>query len=451
MIPQRSGARVGIAVSGGADSVALFRTFHELANERGWALVVLHVNHQLRGAESDGDMRFVSDLCSALDRPFDIEELPLLGGANLEQEARDLRLDWFRERMAALKLDRVALGHTASDQAETVLFRFLRGAATAGLSGIRPITEDGFIRPFIELTREEVRAQLPAGSWREDSSNRNLAFDRNRIRHELLPYLRDHWNPQIEKALVVTARWAQDEETYWQKTVRDLAAQHLKTAHDFAQLCATESLLELPAAAARRLIRYAIGQIRGDLRSIDFAHVEQILALVSQLEGSGRLQIPGVDIMRSFGWIRFAKPNSYGGDRRFSVQAPIPGEIALPESHSVLILEEVPLNCRYTKFLTYIDSDRLLGSLELRTWQPGDQFRPAGQSSEVKLKTLFQDAKIPLWERRTWPVLAIGNLIVWTRGFGPAAEFAAGPDTLRLVSITEQLNNRNQDPAVVRL
>jgi tRNA(Ile)-lysidine synthase len=101
--------------------------------------------------------------------------------------------------------------------------------------------------------------------------------------------------------------------------------------------------------------------------------------------------------------------------------------------------------------LRYVDGDRLPGSIELRTWQPGDQFRPVGKRSEVKLKTLFQEAKIPLWERRTWPVLAIGDSIVWTRNFGAAADFAAGPDTSRPMSITEQVNNRNQDPGPVRL
>ena len=451
MIPTSTDSvRLGIAVSGGADSVALFHTFQDLANQNGWELVVLHVNHRLRGSESDGDAQFVSDLASTRNIACEIAELPPAGAGNLEEEARDLRLNWFRDRRSALRLDRIALGHTASDQAETVLFRFLRGAATAGLSGIRPVTDDGIIRPLIELTRDDVRTQL--SQWREDSTNQDLAFDRNRIRHQLLPYLQENWNPQIEKTLASTARWAQDEEAYWCTIVHNLAQQHLRpTSNNDAQICTTDALNSLPVAVARRLIRHAIERVRGDLRSIDFAHVEQIRALAIQPEGAGRLQIPGVDIMRSFGWLRFAVPHAYAGDRHFSAQVPIPGEIPLPESPSILILKEEASDCPYNWKLRYVDGDRLPGWIELRTWQPGDQFRPVGQPSEVKLKTLFQQAKIPLWERRTWPVLAIGDSIVWTRDFGAAAEFAAGPHTLRPISITEQSNNRNQDPDPVRL
>jgi tRNA(Ile)-lysidine synthase len=238
--------------------------------------------------------------------------------------------------------------------------------------------------------------------------------------------------------------------------VHNLAQELLISAHDeSAQICTTAALNDLPVAAARRLIRYAIERIRGDLRSIDFAHIERIRALAAQPEGAGRLQIPGVDIMRSFSWLRFAKLNAYAGDRHFSAQVKVPGEILLPESSSVLIIREVlperGSESLYNEMLRYVDGDRLPGSIELRTWQPGDQFRPVGKQSEVKLKTLFQEAKIPLWERRTWPVLAIGDSIVWTRNFGAAADFAAGLDTSRPVSITEQVNIRNQDPDTVRL
>ncbi len=429
----------------------MLHTIHALANQIGWELVVLHVNHKLRGAESDGDAGFVSDLAHSLDIPSETAELPLSGNGNLEQEARELRRNWLKDRMLTLNLDRVALGHTASDQAETVLFRFLRGAATAGFSGIRPVTGDGFIRPFIEMTRDQVRAQLGTHAWREDSSNQNTAFDRNRIRHQLLPYLKENWNPQIEKALATTARWSQDEEAYWRAVVHDLAHAHLNPNQDGALICTTDVLKNLPVAVARRLIRHAIEKVRGDLHSIEFAHIEQVRLLAGRPEGSGRIQIPGVDILRSFSWLRFAAPNSYGGERHFSAQVTIPGEIPLPESSSILILKEEAPDCRYNQVLTCVDGTRLPGSIELRTWRPGDQFRPIGQPSEVKLKTLFQEAKIPLWERRTWPVLAVGDAIVWTRSFGAAAAFAAMPGVSRPISITEQLNNRNQDPSVVRL
>ncbi len=432
------GIRIGVAVSGGADSVALFRTLHALAPEQHWTLVVLHVNHKLRGEESDADAQFVQQLAANLGSFCTIAEIPLSGAGNLEQEARVARITFFRESMQLHNLHKVAQGHTQSDQAETVLFRLLRGAGSAGLSGIRPATKDGFIRPFLNITRGETREYLHnlAQPWRDDSSNQSLAFDRNRIRLELLPALAQAWNPQIETTLAALAEWARAEEEYWEPVIADLAARHFTNSHA-AQICTTGALTSLPLAAARRLVRHAIGLVRGDLQSIDFGHVEKILALAAQSEGSGRLQIPGVDIMRSFDWLRFAQPGTYSRDRHSSSLVPIPGEIPLPGKLSTLLLQLRDSNCSYNGVVNCLDRDLLPPSLELRTWQPGDQYRPASRPAEVKLKTLFQEARIPLWDRNWWPVLAAGEAIVWTRQFGVAAQFSATPSTRSAVVVTE--------------
>jgi len=436
MLPDR--VRIGVAVSGGADSVALFRTLHAIAPEHQWTLVVLHANHKLRGTESDEDAHFVHQLAANLGSFCTIGELPLSGAGNLEQEARDARNAFFRESMGKHSLHKVAQGHTQSDQAETVLFRLLRGTGSAGLSGIRPSTKDGFVRPFLNVTRQETREYLHniAQPWRDDSSNQSLAFDRNRIRLELLPSLAQAWNPQIEHTLASLADWARAEEEYWDVVMAALGAQHLTTAQH-AQLCTTRALTSLPLAAARRLVRHAIGLVRGDLQSIDFSHVERIMALAAQSDGSGRLQIPGVDVMRSFDWLRFAQPGTYSRDRRTSSVVPIPGEISLPGKLSTLLLQLRDLDCSYNRVVDCLDRDLLPSSLQLRTWQPGDQYRPASHATAVKLKTLFQEARIPLWDRTWWPVLAVGDEIVWTRQFGVAAQFAATASTRSAVEVTE--------------
>jgi tRNA(Ile)-lysidine synthase len=357
-------------------------------------------------------------------------------------------------------LHKVAQGHTQSDQAETVLFRLLRGTGTAGLSGIRPATSDGFVRPLLTLTRQDTREYLQniAQPWREDSSNQNFTFDRNRIRLELLPALSRDWNPQIETALAHLAHWALAEEEYWEAVIAELATRHLSGSHP-AQLCTVDILAALPLASARRLIRHAIGLVRGDLQSIEFAHVERIIALASQNEGSGRLQIPGVDVMRSFNWLRFAPPGTYSRDRRTSSPAPIPGKITLPGGLSTLLLQLRDGNCSYNRVVDCFDRDRLPESLELRTWQPGDQYQPVSRAAAVKLKSLFQESRTPLWDRNWWPVLAAGKAIVWTRQFGVAAEFAAGPSTRNAVVVEEiashasktSLPEKHLEPGFVRL
>ena len=200
----RPGQRIGVAVSGGADSVCLLHVLRELAPRWELRLTVLHLDHQLRGEESRQDALFVRELAAALDLPFELREIDvhsLCGetGDNLEQAARAARLEFFRSFLQAGTLDRVAVGHTRSDQAETVLFRFLRGSGTAGLSGIRPVTEDGIVRPLLEIQRPEIEQYLRERgiAWRTDSTNVSSAFARNRIRQELLPQLTREWNPRM--------------------------------------------------------------------------------------------------------------------------------------------------------------------------------------------------------------------------------------------------------------
>ena len=182
----------GVAVSGGADSVCLLHVLRELAPRWNLRLVVLHVNHGLRGEESRADEQFVRELAESLGLESRVRAVNLADAAdNLEQAARRARLEFFRDQLSAGGLDRVATGHTGDDQAETVLFRFLRGSGGAGLAAIRPVTAAGIVRPLLAVSRQEIEQYLRERgiAWREDSSNASLRFARNRIRHELLPQL----------------------------------------------------------------------------------------------------------------------------------------------------------------------------------------------------------------------------------------------------------------------
>jgi tRNA(Ile)-lysidine synthase len=435
-----AGQRVGVAVSGGADSVCLL---HVLAGQ-GLAARVLHVNHRLRGAESDADAEFVIALAERLGLACTVHDAPVAsGGDNLEQAARNLRLAFFRHVIARGDVDRVALGHTRSDQAETVLFRFLRGSGTAGLAAIRPVTSDGLIRPLIEIDREDVRSWLRERGipWREDSSNASLDFARNRIRHQLLPQLARDWNPAILETLAQTADWAQAEELYWQAEIDRLAAEYLDTSPgDGSVLLRNEALKILPLAPARRLVRRAIELAKGDLRAIDFQHVQGVLALAAGPEG-GRTQAPGLDIWRSFDWIRFAATGVFAPYRLFT---PVPGIFRLPGTDMKLSLELIDKSetfatgdSVYNSGVDCLDWCRLSGDLELRNWQPGDRYQPLGSSSEAKVADLFQQARIPSWERERWPVLTDGSGIVWARQFGSAAGCAADRDSNMVLRVRE--------------
>jgi len=439
MFPPR---RVGVAVSGGADSVCLLHVLGELAPRYGLELSVLHINHNLRADESRADAEFVRALAAQLDLPFHIRELDLSAADdNLEQAARRGRLAFFQELLSTGVLDRTALGHTRSDQAETVLFRFLRGSGSAGLAGIRPVTANGIVRPLIEVERSQVLDYLRSRNleWREDSTNASTDFARNRIRHQLLPQLARDWNPAIGETLAHTAEWALAEESWWQSEVERLAAEHL-TERDGAILIRASALLGLPLAASRRLVRHAIERIKGDLRGIDFGHVEAVLELASR-PGGGVVRIPRIAVCRSFDWVCFAAPVHRSVWR---ITPALPGRTPVPGTHLSLSLEIIdnsetftPSSCVYNSEMGCLDWKLAVGVPILRNWRPGDHYQPVGTPSEEKLKYLFQQARVPVWERAGWPVLEMGERIVWTRRFGPAAWCAASPHSAVILKVRE--------------
>jgi tRNA(Ile)-lysidine synthase len=431
------GQSVGVAVSGGADSVCLLHVLMLLGKFR---LHVLHLNHNLRGEESRGDAEFVRQLAGELGLPVTIEDARLAGG-NLEQAAREARLAFFR----SAPVDRIALGHTLSDQAETVLFRFLRGSGTAGLAGIRPVTSDGMVRPLLEVERSDVERFLRERSlpWREDSTNAGRQFARNRIRHDLMPLLQREWNPAIAHSLSQTARWAQGEEAYWEQELERLSENRL-IEKDAAILVDCARIAALPVAAARRLIRRAMERACGSLRGIDFAHVEAVLALALRPQGYGHAAVPGLEVVRSCEWVRLARRTAAGRGSSYSIPAAIPGTLRLPGTPRGISLElieksetfETPESV-YNGEMGCLDWPSLSGSLEFRNWMPGDRYQPIGSNRVEKIKTLFQRARIPIWERRGWPVLWDGPAIVWARRFGPSAQAAAHSTSTVILQIRD--------------
>lgn len=437
----KPGDRVGVAVSGGADSVTLL---HVLVGLHCYHLHVLHVNHQLRGRESDEDEQFVCDLSARLGLAIEVNRAPLAEG-NMEQLARDARRAFFADARQRLGLTCIALGHNQTDQAETVLYRFLRGSGLAGLTGMRPVTADGLVRPMLDATREEIRswAADQALAWREDSSNLNTELVRNRLRLEMM-------NPQLVRVLAATATVARDEEDWWA----------VRSEEQFVALARRSRLgLEFPVAEVhalhpaeqRRLIRRAIRDVKSDLRSIDVAHVEAVRKLLDSEAGHDRILIPGVDALRSFGTLLLAEPGVLGAEaRHYREKLEIGQELALPHGSGRLYVKRIKPEDRFCgnfgmeaqalQEVADLDEEALnrnalAGSLEIRNWEPGDEYVRAGHGKAEKIKSLFQEYRVLLWDRRRWPVLAAGEKIVWSRRFGAAAEFQANDVSRSIVRI----------------
>jgi len=441
------GHHVGVAVSGGADSVCLLHVLLELASQWDLRLSVLHLNHGLRGDESRQDEQFVRELATRLGLPAKVRAVDVAASPdNLEQAARHARLAFFREQMTGGDVGRVATGHTRNDQAETVLFRFLRGSGGAGLAGIRPVTADGIVRPLLAAGRAEVEQYLRRRgiAWREDSSNASLEFARNRLRHQLIPQLAREWNPAIGETLERAADWALAEEEYWDAEIARVAAACFME-RDGAVVVRTDALRQLPLAVARRLVRRALERAKGDLRGVDFGHIAAILKLAFSTVGHGRVQAPGVEVERSLDWLRFASPGAGRGSGGYRLAVRVPGLVRVPGTDLAISLELIeksetlePLHSVYNSGNGCLNWRILSGSLEIRNWRPGDRYQTHGSTGEEKIKTLFQKARIPRWERRHWPVLTDGSAIVWARQFGVAMRFAATPDCAAVLRIREE-------------
>ena len=429
----RAGERVAVAVSGGADSVALLRAMLELRDELGIVLSLTHFNHGIRGVEGDADAAFVARLATehglhlhqaSGDVPFFAKKWKL----SIEAAARRLRYDFFRTILAEGSAHKIATAHTRDDQAETVLMRMLRGAGTRGQAGIHPMLKVGqgaVIRPLLEISRTEVEEYLRSlgQQWREDSTNQDVAYSRNRVRHELLPLLERDYNPNIREVLGEAAEVARDEDAYWERLIDEIAAKAVTTEVGATQVELGRAVAEA-VAIQRRLLRRAADQI--GLR-LDFQHGEQVLGLLSKGKDA-EIELPDGWRARRSGTL--AVILSREGDdpvEGYRFEVTVPSETVISPVRTLVRLTLVHGKVEAGRYnpASLLRADKVRGPLVLRSWQPGDRMRPLHRGSEEKLKRLFQEKKIPQESRGLWPVLASGDELVWARQFGVAAEFAA--------------------------
>lgn len=425
-------ARMGVAVSGGADSVCLLLVLVQL----GWRPHVLHLNHGLRAGESDGDERFVCELAARLGLKVTVERWRKPEGAgNLEQQAREARYAFFAGAAGEHGLERIATGHTQTDQAETVLFRMMRGTSEEGLAGVRAVTREGIIRPLIEVSREQVRAWLTERheEWREDSTNNDPRRARNRIRHELLPLL-EQIRPGGVEAVARLAGLAAEDAAYWEEMVERAEAELGVNEPPF--VVPVKAIGGHRAAFGKRLARRLLARTSGSARRFTSAHLNQLWALATKQAGEGRVELPGVEVRRSFGLLRFARAGEET-TRPWSVELAGPG-VAAGAGVRVEVIEETgDWDSRYTVNDGCFDADRVKFPLVLRGWQPGDRFQPEGRRAGVKLKDLLADLGVACWERPKWPMLVCGDEIVWSRGMGVAGWAAAQAGSMRRWRVRE--------------
>jgi len=415
--PLKPGLRVAVGLSGGADSVALTRLLMERADELGLVVHTAHLHHGLRGTEADEDRRFAAELTQGLGLFFhtwqvDTAAEAAKNGESIEEAARRLRYGWFRELMAAGTVDAVATAHTFDDQAETVLGKLLRGAWTEGLSGIHPVVklrEGRILRPMLTAKRSEVEAYLNGLGqvWREDSSNRDPAYTRNRLRHDLLPEL-EQWNPRIRERLSNIAELSRGEEEWWQAEVARIAGQLLlkgrpvrgggRAATGGAQVAfEAVRVAALPVALQRRLLRHAVADSFGV--SLDFEATEKLRALVVEGRSGQRLTLPGLMAERTPREIRFS-PGGQPVGRKATVviELPVPGEA-------------VGFGWRFRA-----EAENEASPAIIRGWKAGDRVTLRYSSGPRKIADVLERLKVSGSDRDGWPVIEWQGQVVWMQG-----------------------------------
>jgi len=455
----RPGQRVCVAVSGGADSVALLRALFERRKDLGLVLSVVHVHHGMRGAEAENDVEFVRSLACQCDLPFHVKRVDTPGqavicGETLEEAARNLRYAFFRELLQQGKADAVATAHTLDDQAETVLQKLLRGAWTEGLGGISPLvqlTEGIIVRPLLKTTRAEVEAWLRSlhQPWCDDSTNADEAFTRNRIRHHLLPILRAY-NPQIAMQLDRTATIARDEEAYWQHEIERLAQSFVlpgkpvrgggratSTHPEEASLAIElERLRPLGPAIQRRLLRWAALQLG---EKIDFDHTERLMQmcgfpsvdLEARSTSAKRLELNATLVaQRSAREIQFFRRPAAGrsalvDEDKFELTLPVPGHLEVPVlglSFRTEIVANVPALDAAGETVTAADAKPgPIAPALFRYTRPGDRVHQRHTGGPRKIKDILERMRVPASDRRrtpvvVWPAGSPEQWIVWMGG-----------------------------------
>jgi tRNA(Ile)-lysidine synthase len=553
----RAGDRVGVAVSGGIDSVALFCLLLELRHELGIVLSVVHFNHKLRGTESDADEQFVARLAREHDLEFyvdgdDVAEQAREEHISVETAARELRYGFFRQLLGegrtaepqGLKpgsedlpngaaesrapskldsgskkdsgsspdsgsnpdmasnvdpisnsavgcLDKIVTGHTLDDQAETVLMRIIRGAGLRGLGGIHPriVVEDDdgevsgeIVRPLLTTRRRELEQYLQhiRQPWREDSTNIDSRFTRNRVRKLVVPLLEQEFNPGVAENLAELAEIARGEEDYWENEISgwlgttvhwsqpdwaraasqqpalvpiaslgnppaqdsDLRSDLRSTIDNAPWLVMNASVSRIwflgePVAVQRRLVK-AIGE--NARIPLEFKHVEEILRMAAGDDASRKeLALPlGWKLLREPEELVFVTPDlrEPAPPHDYEYELPVPGQVSVYEAGSSIAVRHVPADAQpgYNPD-QLLDAESLPGPLRVRNWRPGDRFWPAHTKSPKKIKELLQEIHVAQPVRRFWPVIVSKDVIVWMRGFNAPAKLRAKPGRAALLIV----------------
>ncbi len=460
----RNCTHVVAGVSGGADSVFLFYALRQLESEYGFRLHIVHVNHEIRGAEADEDEQFVRDLCGKYGVPLavrrrNIPELARQQGMTLEEAGRYARYEIFHEEARKLDGDvRIALAHHQNDVAETLLFQMARGCSLDGMASIRPV-RDNVIRPLLAVTKEEILAYLTERSipWREDSTNADNDAVRNRLRHDVIPYLIREINAGTVSHFAAEAADCAEAADFIREEAARRAGRYVSCGS--AENCdyvISDGIQEEPDILRREIIRQTLARLTGSLKDISRVHIVGVDGLFRHSAGA-ELDLPyglvaerdrtGVHLRRRERGNEYVPCSGEGTQKRVAPLLPETAETFGGYAFSAELISRedgaIPEK-RYTKWFDYDTINTF--SMTIRYREPGDFLTVNAEGGRKKLSDYFTDEKVPVQLRDRIPVLASGKEIIWIVGMRIGYRFRVSPETKRVLSVTAVQRPEQEDP-----
>jgi tRNA(Ile)-lysidine synthase len=452
-----NGDRVVVAVSGGPDSVAMLHVLNTLRATYGIDLHVAHLEHGLRGDAGLDDMRFVEQLCGDLGLPVAVRRINVAARAAastlpVEAVARKARYAFLHDVLGEAGANKIATGHNANDQAETLLLNLLRGSGIAGLRGIRPAMEGRVIRPLIETRRDEILAYLREKGldFKIDATNEEEIYERNRVRKSLIPLIEREFNPRIVDSLVRTAAVFSLVVEYFDGEVEKARKSCCRTEEGRVTVD-LEAFKAQPHVVKLFTLYSILRSLEGDDQVVSFDTLSALLNIAYRSRSGSRVDIgSGIAAVREFDTLVIGRDMAMA--EPYEVSLSLPGTTSIPEtglSLETAVLTERPDSADVYRSgqAAYFDLDLLSLPLVARNWREGDRLVPFGLSGSKKVHDVFIDGKIPVGERARIPMVCDGEGIVWVAGVRRSERARITDRTKTIVRIEIRRDGSNRGTA----
>ena len=441
-----SGDKVIVAVSGGPDSMCLLHILYSLKEELNIELAAAHVNHCLRGEEADADEEYVRKFCNSIGVEFyskrvDIHNYAKERNLSCETAGREVRYDFFNELFHKLKAQKIALAHNANDQAETVLMRIMRGAGMEGLVGIKPVRDNIYIRPIINILRKDIEAYCSENNLgaRIDKSNLENIYNRNKVRLELIPYIQDNFNKDIVNTLVRLSQTVSKDNEYLDRMASE--RYQLYGNNVGGRVLIRKEAFGEPEAILTRILRIALFKLTGTLKNFDKLHIYEIIDIAGRSTGKKAILPNNVVALNSYEHIELYLNKREGlttkDKEEYKIYINKVNDVQCGKYKiSVKLVERKKMINFKNKILTkYFDYDKIIGDMILRYRKDGDRFTPLGMSGSKKLKDIFIDMKIPQEERDKIPLICFGEDIGWIVGYRVSDKYKVTNESKNILEI----------------